>query len=295
VKTRLPNTTAGWEQFVLRLSGGGLMLATGAIHLDLYLTGYRSIPTIGVLFALQWAAAFVLGAMVLLARSRLVFAAGAGLAISTLGGYLLTLWIGLFGFREVRTVAGIVAGAVELAAFAVLAGLALSPGTGRVSRRSEVSAASILTKLRAGFPGIGRVVGGFSLVVAVSVAVPVAFTRSSHMRASAALLKVKTIGATAVLTNGQGFTLYWFAPDTSTRSVCNGTCAVYWPPVAGEPTRGAGVTGRIGAIRRADGTTQATYDGHPLYTYVGDGAPGEANGNNIDLNGGVWHEVIASR
>jgi len=48
------------------------------------------------------------------------------------------------------------------------------------------------------------------------------------------------------------------------------------------------VTGRIGTIKRPDGSAQATYNGHPLYTYIGDSAPGQARGNNINLNGGLW-------
>jgi predicted lipoprotein with Yx(FWY)xxD motif len=51
------------------------------------------------------------------------------------------------------------------------------------------------------------------------------------------------------------------------------------------------VTGTLGTITRPDGTTQATYDGHPLYTYIGDTGPGQASGNTIDLNGGKWYEV----
>jgi hypothetical protein len=88
-----------------------LLAVTGAIHLDLYLTGYRSIPTIGWLFLLQVIAAFGLAAAVLVSGSRPAAAAGAGFVLSTLGGYLLSVWIGLFGFKEVRTTAGIVAGA----------------------------------------------------------------------------------------------------------------------------------------------------------------------------------------
>ena len=103
-----------------------------------------------------------------------------------------------------------------------------------------------------------------------------------------------TIKGVAVLTNAKGLTLYWFAPDTPTKSVCNGSCAAYWPPVLGAQTAGRGVTGKLGTIKRADGSTQATYDGHPLYTYIGDSAPGQANGNNIDLNGGYWYEVKVS-
>ena len=47
-------------------------------------------------------------------------------------------------------------------------------------------------------------------------------------------------------------------------------------------------------LTRSDGSVQAAYDGHPLYTYVGDSAPGQANGNGLNLNGGLWHEVPAS-
>ncbi len=97
-----------------------------------------------------------------------------------------------------------------------------------------------------------------------------------------------------VLTNARGFTLYWFAPDTPTASNCNGLCAAYWPPVTGAPPAGPGVTGRLATIKRDNGVTQATYNGHPLYTYVGDTRPGQANGNNLNLNGGLWHEVTVS-
>jgi len=97
-----------------------------------------------------------------------------------------------------------------------------------------------------------------------------------------------------VLTNSKGLTLYSFGPDTSTTSNCNGQCATYWPPVIGPVTAGPGVTGTLGTITRADGTVQATYDGHPLYTYVADTAPGQDKGNGLNLSGGVWHDVTVS-
>ena len=62
----------------------------------------------------------------------------------------------------------------------------------------------------------------------------------------------------------------------------------------GNVSAGPGVTGKIGTITRTDGTTQATYDGHPLYTYIADTAPGQANGNNLNLNGGLWHQVTVA-
>ena len=67
-----------------------------------------------------------------------------------------------------------------------------------------------------------------------------------------------------------------------------------WPPVTGPATAGPGVTGKLGKITRSDGSIQALYDGHPLYTYTADTAPGQANGNGINASGGVWHEVTAS-
>ena len=107
-------------------------------------------------------------------------------------------------------------------------------------------------------------------------------------------LDVKTIGSQQVVTNAQGFALYWFAPDTSTTSKCTGSCATYWPPVKGPATAGSGVTGTLGTITRSDGTTQATYDGHPLYTYAADSAPGQAKGNGLNASGGLWYEMTVS-
>ena len=88
--------------------------------------------------------------------------------------------------------------------------------------------------------------------------------------------------------------LYWFAPDTSTSSRCFGSCAIYWPPVSGSPAAGPGVTGKLGTIKRSGGGLQATYDGHRLYAYIGDRGPGQANGNDLDLNGGFWYDIRMS-
>ena len=117
---------------------------------------------------------------------------------------------------------------------------------------------------------------------------------SAPASSSGTALKTATIGGATVLTNAKGFTLYSFAPDTATKSNCNGTCASFWPPVKGPATAGSGVTGTLTTITRSDGSMQAAYDGHPLYTYVGDTAPGQAKGNGLNLSGGVWHVVPAS-
>jgi len=280
--------TRSWPQLILRAAGAGLLAATGAIHLDLYLTGYRTIPTIGWLFLLQVIAAFGLAAAVLLTGSRLAAAAGAGFALATLAGYLLSIWVGLFGFTEVRTTAGIVAGIIEVAAFATLAFMTVAPAAGQPAQ------AGPLDRLVAAIPAAGALIAGVSAVALVLLGVAAGTAGSASTVASGNSLKAVQIGGVSVLANAKGFTLYWFAPDTATKSVCNGSCAAYWPPVKGPATAGPGIPGKLGTIKRADGSTQATYDGHPLYTYVGDSAPGQARGNNLNLNGGLWHEVTTS-
>jgi predicted lipoprotein with Yx(FWY)xxD motif len=117
---------------------------------------------------------------------------------------------------------------------------------------------------------------------------------ASPVAASGTALKTATINGTKVLTNAKGFTLYWFVPDTATKSNCNGACAKFWPPVKGPVTAGSGVTGKLSTITRSDGSTQATYNGHPLYTFASDTAPGQAKGNGINTSGGLWHEVTVS-
>ena len=117
---------------------------------------------------------------------------------------------------------------------------------------------------------------------------------ASSPASSGTALKTAQISGATVLTNARDFTLYWFAPDTPAKSNCNGSCATFWPPVKGPATLGPGVTGKLGTITRSDGTAQATYNGHPLYTYVGDTASGQAKGNGLNVSGGVWHEVTVS-
>jgi predicted lipoprotein with Yx(FWY)xxD motif len=116
---------------------------------------------------------------------------------------------------------------------------------------------------------------------------------STPAAATTGTLKTTTIGGATVLTNAKGFTLYSFAPDTPTKSACNGACAQFWPPVKGAATA-SGVKGTFGTIKRSDGSTQTTFDGHPLYTFAADTAPGQAKGNGLNEEGGVWHEITTS-
>ena len=95
-----------------------------------------------------------------------------------------------------------------------------------------------------------------------------------------------TIGGQAVLANSQGRTVYTFDPDQLNKSNCIKTCAVIWPPVT--VPNGTVLNAPASTIVRADGGIQVTYKGHPLYTYSGDHAPGQDNGNGLN---GVWHIV----
>jgi predicted lipoprotein with Yx(FWY)xxD motif len=116
--------------------------------------------------------------------------------------------------------------------------------------------------------------------------------------AAAGSVTIKTMSTSkgTVLTNAAGLTLYWFAKDTATKSNCDGSCATYWPPVIGTATAAAGTSlpHGFGTIKRADGQTQATYDGHPLYTYTGDTAAGQFNGNDLNASGGLWWAATPS-
>src|SRR5689334_9274588 len=283
-------------QLKLRIAGAVLLAVSAGIHLDLYLTGYRKIPTIGWLFLLQVIVGFMLTIAALVTRSRLAAAASAALALSTLAAYLLAVWIGLFGYKEIRTRAGIAAGLIEVAAFATLA-LAVAIADARPAAAPNRPRPRVLAGMRTAVSLVVGAVGAVSVAALVLFGIALASTGGGGESASAAsevTLKTATIGGVAVLTSEKGFTLYWFVPDSPVASRCTGSCAAYWPPVIGTPRAGPGVpTSKLGTIKRPGGSTQATYAGHPLYSYIGDDAPGQARGNKIDLNGGYWYEVRA--
>jgi predicted lipoprotein with Yx(FWY)xxD motif len=97
-----------------------------------------------------------------------------------------------------------------------------------------------------------------------------------------------------ILVDSEGRTLYDFHKDQGGTSSCYGACAGAWPPLLteGDPqAQGAADRGMLGTTKRKDGTTQVTYAGWPLYTYVGDQSPGEANGNDIDQFGAEWYAL----
>jgi predicted lipoprotein with Yx(FWY)xxD motif len=97
-----------------------------------------------------------------------------------------------------------------------------------------------------------------------------------------------------VLVDGKGRTLYLFEADKGNMSKCDGACASEWPPLtsSGKPKAGAGViAAKLGTAKRADGTTGVTYAGHPLYTFAGDGAPGQTAGEGLTDYGAAWYAL----
>ncbi|MBV9593700.1 MAG: hypothetical protein JO147_07900 [Actinobacteria bacterium] len=99
------------------------------------------------------------------------------------------------------------------------------------------------------------------------------------------------------LVNAAGKTLYLWQADTRGKSTCAGACAAAWPPApaGGAPTAGSGLDAtKLGSTMRADGSSQLTYAGHPLYTFYGDSTPGQANGQGKNAFGAKWFEVGAT-
>ncbi len=110
--------------------------------------------------------------------------------------------------------------------------------------------------------------------------------------ASATVLATQDARLGAILTNPQGRTLYYFLPERGGRIVCSSSaCTGYWPPslaTGGSPSGGTGVTGQLGLIARAGGAQQVTYNTWPLYTFSGDAAAGQTNGQGVVGFGGKW-------
>ena len=109
---------------------------------------------------------------------------------------------------------------------------------------------------------------------------------------SSATVSVASTGLGKVLVDSHGRTLYLFAKDSGTKSRCSGGCATDWPPLRtrARPTAGGGAKASLlGTTPRSDGQPQVTYNGHPVYTYQGDGGAGQTNGQGITAFGAAWY------
>jgi predicted lipoprotein with Yx(FWY)xxD motif len=137
--------------------------------------------------------------------------------------------------------------------------------------------------------------GGSSQPTAAASAPATAAPASNGSSAASITLADSNLGK--ILVNGKGKTLYLFQADKGSTSTCNGACASAWPPVItkGAPIAAAGLSSaKLGTTQRSDGTTEVTYNGHPLYTFVGDSSPGEATGEGNQGFGAEWDVLSAA-
>jgi predicted lipoprotein with Yx(FWY)xxD motif len=162
------------------------------------------------------------------------------------------------------------------AAPGVAAAAALLAACGSSSASSSGSASSAAT----------------SAAAAASSAPVTSAPAAAPSTSAAGLTTMKTATGT-ILVTAQGYAVYMFAMDTPAKSNCDATCLQFWPALTGTPTAaaGSGLTGTFGTITGTGGITQATYNGHPLYLFAADTAPGQVNGNGINTNGGLWYAL----
>ena len=152
----------------------------------------------------------------------------------------------------------------------------------RITR--QVALAALLT-----LPAIAAACGGGSSSAPPAASTPAAAAATGGTVAAAS----SSLGQILVARNGM--TLYMFASDKNGKSSCSGPCASFWPPYTGTPKAGSGLDASLlGTTARADGSRQVTYDGHPLYTYSGDTAPGATNGQGQNTFGALWWVVAPS-
>ena len=139
-------------------------------------------------------------------------------------------------------------------------------------------------------------------LVAVALAVVVAGSALAAVALAAnaptkpATVKARTTGKLGkILVNGSSQTLYLFEKDKNGKSACSGSCAAFWPPLLtkGKPVAGSGVTAsKLGTTKRSDGTTQVTYNKHPLYRFKMDNNKvGATKGEGLDAFGAEWYVV----
>ncbi|HEX5893893.1 MAG TPA: hypothetical protein VFY33_03620 [Solirubrobacterales bacterium] len=130
---------------------------------------------------------------------------------------------------------------------------------------------------------------------APAAAAPTTTATQTAQQAAATGTTIKTSDSQygQVLFGGDDRAIYYFDKESGSQSECYGECAEAWPPVLtkGDPQAGSGAqAGMLGTTQRDDGTTQVTYDGHPLYYYVDD-PNGEVACHNVNEFGGLWLAV----
>ena len=141
------------------------------------------------------------------------------------------------------------------------------------------------------------VFGFLTIAAAVAVVLVTAAASMASPEAHAATVTTARTGLGQIVVDGRGRSLYLFEKDSRSRSACSGLCATYWPPLltSGKPVAIKGASAAlVGSIRRADGSRQVTYAGHPLYFFAGDAKRGQTNGEGLKDFGAGWYVVAPS-
>lgn len=163
---------------------------------------------------------------------------------------------------------------------------------GGLGGRRILAASAVLAII---LPAIIVVAGCGGSSTSTSTSTSSASTGSSS--STSATVSVGTVsGLGQVLVNGQGHTLYVFIPDHHVRVTCTGSCAQLWPP---DKLTGSQKPVASGAVKSSllssdtdpEGGRVVTYDGWPLYTYVGDSSSGAATGQALETSGGLWYVI----
>ncbi|HEY6758697.1 MAG TPA: hypothetical protein VI318_04380 [Baekduia sp.] len=134
-----------------------------------------------------------------------------------------------------------------------------------------------------------------ALVAVLALAIAVVAGTAGGASQGAAKVSTRHTSLGTILVDSKGRTLYLFEKDKTSKSTCSGACATNWPPMttSGKPTAsGSAKASKLGTSKRSDGSTQVTYNGHPLYLFVADkNKPGSTKGEGVDAFGAEWYVV----
>lgn len=161
-------------------------------------------------------------------------------------------------------------------------------------RRSALAVAALALLALALLAGCGS--GSGSGSSGSSTAAGGGASTTSGQSSGTATIGTSSTGLGTILVVG-GRTAYLFQRDTGTTSTCSGACAQAWPPVtttAAAKASGSATMSMLGTTKRAEGTMQVTYAGHPLYFYAGDESAGQTNGQGLNAFGAKWYVVAPS-
>jgi predicted lipoprotein with Yx(FWY)xxD motif len=131
-----------------------------------------------------------------------------------------------------------------------------------------------------------------ALLLAIGAMASIAAIATSAV-STPATVKTRSTSLGTILVDAKGHTLYLFMKDKNGKSACSGACAKAWPPLLTKGTpkaAGSASASKLGTTKRSDGTTQVTYNRHPLYTFILDkNKPGSTKGEGSKAFGAEWY------